>query len=56
MEKPENSVEGLDRGRLTRYTTLYNAICTIFRALSDAPISVAIRRDLGPLRAEVPSK
>ena len=52
MEKLENSVERLDRGRFPRY----KAQCTISRSLPDAPISVANGRDLSPLRTEVPSQ
>ena len=39
------------RARSWPFDTLIGAICPTCRALSDAPISVANGRDLGPLRA-----
>ena len=39
------------RARSWPFDTLIGAICLVFRALSDAPISVANGHDLDPLRA-----
>ena len=39
------------RARSWPFDTLVGAICLTFRALSDAPISVADGHDLDPLRA-----
>ena len=44
-------VEGSDASLSWPFDTLIGAFCLTFRALSDAPISVANGRDLGPLRA-----
>ena len=43
--------EARRRVRSWPFDTLIGAFCPTFRALSDAPISVANGRDLGPLRA-----
>ena len=43
--------EARRRVRSWPFDTLIGAFCTTFRALSDAPISVANGHDLDPLRA-----